>query len=194
MKDIIKKSDLEDYINFLTSSGINLRNFQNILELNSSVLEAFATDTAYYSQFLLSSKVSYTELYIAKLNGALGYITEDQIETYKLADSDQAFIESLKTSNQKETLGSIDRRNLRDFDLVISHNISPSDNLCKAITKGNITNFAICSIIDEYNKYQTHCMTHNINYLNSLGIDFDLCYDTDGNKGFCLIKSKKPKI
>jgi len=36
-------------------------------------------------------------------------------------------------------------------------------------------------------------MMQNIDYLTSLGINFDLYYDTDGEKGFSLIKSKNKK-
>jgi len=69
MQTIFKKSDIENYISFLASNGIILEKYQNILELNSSIQEALAIDTVRYKQFLLSQKVSYTQLYIAKLNG-----------------------------------------------------------------------------------------------------------------------------
>jgi len=73
---------------------------------------------------------------------------------------------------------------------VLSKNISDTDDLGGAISKGNIINFAIGAMIDEPDKSKLIKIKNYITYLDNLGINFDVDFDTKDNDTFYLLKSK----
>ena len=187
------EKEIERYkrLRFLASNNIYLPNYEQILELNTSVSEAIAISTKEYTQFLLSSKVNYYELYKEGLKGGRGFIDANEIIIPKSLDGDDYFLNYAKPIVPYQIHGYIFPRDLREFDLTISQGISEQDFLLQAIAKGNITNYTIYDILDldDYEKIKQ--IEQQIQRMRNFNIEFEMNYETEANQGYYLLKTPK---
>ena len=73
----MNNNDSKLFYDFIRSNGFNPENYYQTLELVQSVPNSMSQYLREYKQFLLSRKVTYSELEEYDIKGALGYLEAD---------------------------------------------------------------------------------------------------------------------
>ncbi len=76
---------------YIESKGFNPENYNQMLELNQDVLGSISTMLRDYRQFLLSTKVKYSELQSAGIYGANGFVEKNGLFVPKSLEADAHF-------------------------------------------------------------------------------------------------------
>lgn len=76
---------------YIMSLGFNPERYDQILELNQGVIGSLSILLKNYRQFLLSTKVKYSELHEFGIYGANGYVSQDGIFVPKSLEADEHF-------------------------------------------------------------------------------------------------------
>lgn len=89
----MEKNDVEIFLEFLIANGFKREDYNNILELIRSASDSLSRNLRQYKQFLLSRKVNYNELKEHCINGACGYLSNNEIIVPKTIAADTYFEE-----------------------------------------------------------------------------------------------------
>lgn len=114
------------FLQYIEAYGFNPSNYGTILELVQSAKGSMSQFLRKYNQYLLSDKVSYTELDELGINGALGYFSETGICIPKSLQSDYHFF--YRPVKRLYTPHSYSYPDFYETDVIIANGISSDVN------------------------------------------------------------------
>lgn len=89
----MEKIDLLLMLKYMISEGFNPNNYKRILELSQSVPNSISKDLVEFcNQYLLSKKVIYSELDAYSIDGAVGYVENNNVFVPKTIYNDERFL------------------------------------------------------------------------------------------------------
>ena len=183
MKEIeqTRNEETELIIDFMINNGFNPENYENILELFQSTRDSLSIHLKKYNQFLLSSKVIYSDLKNYDIKGANGYLTNyhgivipKELDT-RIIKKDNPDI------SQFQSIIAYHNFELNDLDQLIATSYYPADLfLTLSVDK------------DECSKYRKEVTYYNLlEFINSQSKnEYKIVHDTisEKNKELFLIK------
>lgn len=89
----MEKIDSLLMLKYMISEGFNPNNYKRILELSQSVPNSISKDLVEFcNQYLLSKKVIYSELDAYSIDGAVGYVENNNVFVPKTIYNDERFL------------------------------------------------------------------------------------------------------
>lgn len=192
----MKNNDSKLFYDFIRSNGFNPENYYQTLELVQSVPNSMSQYLREYKQFLLSRKVTYSELEEYDIKGALGYLEADATITVPktLAADDYFQFYGTKSSHGKHGYNYPD---ISEFDtgIVFVDDFSPYEvsEIIRLSCAENFPNMFIGFVADKADKNDRELSVkeHSLQRLSDT-FYYNIVHDTDSEKGkeFYLMKRK----
>ena len=182
---------------YIESEGFNPERYNQLLELNQDVLGSVSTLLKNYQQFLLSTKVDYSELQSAGIYGANGFVEKDGIFVPKSLKADDYFFGGyLPKVPYKRHWYKYPKigEDFCEYDVTISNGISKEDQF-DLILHSDMDLFLgdVLDISDEnyeINKKQLLMKLYQIRG-NSTGLNISADYDHKLGKEYVLLSRRK---
>lgn len=119
------------FLKFLNSEKVDLRKYEQVLELNQDVIGSLSVHLENESQFLLSTKVKYDELQQFNQYGGNGYVDQNGIFIPKSLEADDHFLggylPKVPYIRHSYSYPFLDKTNC-EYDAGISFGLSKEDN------------------------------------------------------------------
>ena len=193
----MNNNDSKLFYDFIRSNGFNPENYYQTLELVQSVPNSMSQYLREYKQFLLSRKVTYSELEEYDIKGALGYLEADATITVpKTLEADDYF--RYHRPKLPYTPHGYRYPDISEFDTGVVFMDKFSRNEVSQIIRlscaKNFPNMFIGFVADKDDK-NDKALSFKENSLKRLSdiFSYHMVHDTDSEKGkeFYLMKRKK---
>ena len=193
----MKNNDSKLFYDFINANGFNPENYYQILELVQSVPNSMSQYLREYKQFLLSRKVTYSELEEYDIKGALGYLEADATITVpKTLEADDYF--RYHRPKLPYTPHGYMYPDISEFDTGVVFMDEFSRNEVSQIIRlscaKNFPNMFIGFVADK-NDRELSVKEHSLQRLSDT-FYYNIVHDTDSEKGkeFYLMKRKNKKL
>lgn len=200
----ICKDDSKLFLEFIIANGFNPNNYDGILELGQPAHSSMSKYLKNYRQYLVSKQVEYSELKECGIEGANGYILDNEIFVPKSLKNDEHFLYNAPKVPYKRY--SYSYPSIDEFDTVIcngtdwlyaleltpdkfygtclsTESFNPSSNLSDNIGFTKLNKIILRDKFITIANYMSDCSKKK----------YEVIHDTDSklDKEFYLIKRKK---
>lgn len=193
----MNNNDSKLFYDFIRSNGFNPENYYQTLELVQSVPNSMSQYLREYKQFLLSRKVTYSELEEYDIKGALGYLEADATITVpKTLEADDYF--RYHRPKLPYTPHGYIYPNISEFDtgVVFVDEFSRNEvsEIIRLSCEKKFPNMFIGFVADK-NDRELSVKEHSLQRLSDT-FYYNIVHDTDSEKGkeFYLMKRKNKKL
>ena len=191
----MKKKDSLLMLKYMISEGFKPENYERILELLQSAPMSLSQNLTEYNPYLLSKKVNYSELDKCGIDGAYGYLEDNEILVPKSLNNDHRFLSSGKTLFSKIGYGV---PTINEFDTAIfsvdSLNRKKEDIYNAIINSSKFKNLYFGFITEKYpeSDFYDEQLVQEFYQLMSMSSNYKISSDTisEENKILYLIEKK----
>lgn len=182
---------------YIESKGFNPERYGQLLELNQDVLGSVSRLLKNYQQFLLSTKVDYSELQFTGIHGAKGFVEKDGIFVPKSLEADDYFFGGyLPKVPYKRHWYAYPKigENFCEYDVTISNGISKEDHF-DLIFHSDMDLFLgdMLDISDKNYEINKRKLLMKLDQIrdNSIGLNISVDSDHSTGKEYVLLSRRK---